>query len=484
MIVLERLSFSYHGSPKPVLGNVTLRVESGARVAVMGANGSGKSTLALILKGVLAPSSGTAEVDGISAARSDGDHLAVMRRVGLVFQNPDSTIVATTVERELAFGLENMGVPDTEMRERVAETLVRFDLEHCRHTSPDRLSGGERQRLALAAVMIMRPDHLVLDEPTSLLDPGGASRIRALIREASRQGTTVIHITQSAAEALDYDRVIVLADGCIVRDGPPGQALADVEEYGIEGLRDFDGDVPSISTDREGDEVLSLDRVSRVYDRGTPIARRALDRVSLSVRSGSATAVLGPAGAGKTTLLEIAAGIEPPTDGRVISTAGSVRAMAFQFPEDQVFGDTVAEYVAFGPMNIGMNRVETDRAVSEALEKLGLDPVRYLHRDPLLLSGGEKRRVAIAGALAMRPGVLVLDEPTAGLDRRGADSMTAMFGEYVRDGGALVFSTHDFRNARRTASRAVVLTDGKVEAVGIVGDVFERSAWIRSVCGR
>lgn len=483
MIVMDRVSFAYRGSPEPVLEDVSLRLESGSRIAIMGANGSGKSTLALILKGILAPTSGTVEIDGISSSRSEHDNLDVMRRVGLVFQNPDNTIVSTTVERELAFGLENMGVSDAVMRDRVAETLVRFDLEQCRHASPDRLSGGERQRLALAAIMIMLPSHLVLDEPTSLLDPGGASRIRELIREASGQGTTVVHITQSAAEALDYDRVIVLAGGRIVRDCPPEQALADVEEFGIEGIGDISGDIPSPSMDGEDGVILSLDRVSCVYDRGTAAERHALNAVSLPVRRGSSTAVLGRAGAGKTSLLEILAGVEPPTRGRVTVMEGTRRAMAFQFPENQVFGDTVGEYVRFGPSNAGMNVTDTDRAVSEALERLGLDPGTYLRRDPFTLSGGEKRRVAIAGALAMLPDMLVLDEPAAGLDKRGTEKMTALFGAYVRGGGTLVFSTHDFRNARRIASRAVVMSEGSVETEGGIGDVFGRSAWIRSVEG-
>ena len=262
----------------------------------------------------------------------------------------------------------NMGVPDSEMRGRVAEALAGFDLERCRHAAPDRLSGGERQRLALASVMIMQPRHLVLDEPTSLLDPGGASRIRSLMLEASRKGTTVIHVTQSAAEALDYDRVIVLANGRIVRDGTPSQVLTDVEEYGIEGMGDIGGDIPLLSADGEGGEILGLDRVSRVFERGTASEKRALDQVSLSVRRGSATAVMGRSGSGKTSLLEIAAGVESPTGGRVHAAHGLIRAMAFQFPEDQVFGDTVAEYVRFGPMNMGMNSAETDRAVNGALE--------------------------------------------------------------------------------------------------------------------
>jgi energy-coupling factor transport system ATP-binding protein len=484
MIVLDRLTYSNHGET-PVLREISLAVGSGSHVAVMGPNGSGKSTLALLVKGLYLPTGGTITVDGFSAAADEHSRFEVMKRVGIVFQNPDDTIIGTTVERELAFGLENLGVPDAEMRERVNEALDRFDLSRHRHTSPDHLSGGERQRLALAAVMVMRPAYLILDEPTSLLDPSGADRIRSLIRDAARNGATVIHITQSAAEALDADRVIVLMDGAVARDCPPCEALVDTADLGIEGIEEIrafsawpgEWTIPP----QCGSEILLLDRITQYYDRGSPFEHRALDSVSLSLPRGSSTVFLGVAGAGKTTLLEVAAGIVPPSIGRVVLRGECVRAMAFQFPEDQVFGDTVEEYVAFGPENIGFPHDETTRAVREALDAVGLEPERYCARDPFMLSGGEKRLVALAGTLSMHPDVLLLDEPTAGLDRRGVDRIVAILREYVTRGGTLLFSTQDFRAARLLARYALVLDDGRIETAGVAREVFDRSPWIGGI---
>ncbi|MHB9029459.1 MAG: ABC transporter ATP-binding protein, partial [Candidatus Latescibacterota bacterium] len=444
MIVLSELTFAYPGMV-PALDRISLEIANGSHVAIMGPNGSGKSTLALLIKGLLAPTGGVVAVDGFRASRDENARNEVMRRVGMIFQNPENTIVSTTVEREIAFGLENLGVRQEEMRVRVEEALRRFDLEEYRYTSPERLSGGEKQRLALAAVMVMQPAYLILDEPTSLLDPAGSQRILGFISDAAAGGITVIHITQFAVEALEADRAIVLAEGGVARDGAPREALRNIADLGIEGLEDvrsffsgFGERVISAQEEKRPEgSPASLEGVSFIYDRGTPFARRALEDVDLKLPGGSAMVLLGPSGSGKTTLLEIVAGITPPTSGKVVIRNALLRAMAFQFPEDQIFGDTVGSYAAFGPENIGLSAEETRIAVNGSLIAVGLDPETYQGRDPFTLSGGEKRRVALAGVLAMRPDVLVLDEPTAGLDRRSTDLVVSFLGEYITAGGTL-----------------------------------------------
>jgi energy-coupling factor transport system ATP-binding protein len=410
-----------------------------------------------------------------------------MQRVGIIFQNPENTIVSTTVEREIAFGLENLGIPGNEMHERVDEALRRFDLEEYRFTSPERLSGGEKQRLALAAVMAMRPAHLILDEPTSLLDPAGSRCILGFLSEAAARGITVIHITQFSGEALAADRVIILDGGRVVRDGPPRETLRNTGELGIEGIEDihsfFSGygepAIPVQEEERGEDIPVSLENVSYTYDPGTPFARRALGNIDLELPGGTSTALVGCSGSGKTTLLEIVAGISPPTSGNVTIRNALLRAMAFQFPEDQVFSDTVESYTAFGPENTGLSKEEAEEAVRGALLAVGLDPDAYRERDPFTLSGGEKRRVALAGVLAMRPDVLVLDEPTAGLDRRSTDRVIGFLREYVARGGTLLFSTHDFRVTHRLARFALVLSRGNVETRGEISGVFDQSPWLR-----
>ncbi|MFA6470551.1 MAG: energy-coupling factor transporter ATPase [Candidatus Latescibacterota bacterium] len=498
MINISHLTFSYctplelrtGGDPAPgqlpILNDLSLVFETGVHTAIMGPNGSGKSTLALLLKGLLLPSGGVISVDGFSASSGEKERLEVMKRVGLVFQNPDNTIVSTTVERELAFGLENLGIPGTEMRPRVDETLSLFELEEYRHNNPSHLSGGEKQRLALACVMIMKPEYLILDEPTSLLDPGNRSHIIDLIREQAKSGTTVIHITQFASEALHADRVIILTKTGVARDGSPSLVLRDTDALGIRGIGNSEPGAAKFHTQpikktEPSPEIIRLENISYWYDRGLPFEKKALENIYLTLHKGTSTVLLGPAGSGKTTLLEIACGLTHPSAGQVHIGEKPLRAMAFQFPEDQMFGDTVGEYVSFGPGNIGMTGEAIKKASDRALFAVGLDPALYSSRDPLTLSGGEKRRAALAGVLAMRPDVLILDEPTAGLDLRGTNLILNFLEMYLDDGGTLLFSTHDFEVAERSAEYAVVLEQGRLETCGELKEVFADSRWIEKV---
>ncbi len=496
MIKAQNLTFAYPGRP-PVLEQIDLEILSGSNVAILGPNGSGKSTLALLIKGLLSPLSGTVTVDGIEAV-DDVSHFEVMKRVGLVFQNPDNTIVTTTVETELAFGLENLGIPREEMIARVDETLHRFDLQRYRHTNPTNLSGGEKQRLALASVMIMRPIYLILDEPTSHLDPLGQKTLLDAVSTAVDSGSTVIHITPFSYDALLADRVIVLNGSGICADGTPEEILSSSNEYRTCSI-DFMNTsvtVPAMKTsewlslnerietgtDSDDDTVaLALDNISYSYNRGTPFEQVALRNVGITLKRGSSTVLLGASGAGKSTLLEIAAGITAPICGTVRCDNGNVRAMAFQIPEDQMSGYTVESYIGFGPRNIGVPDNSIGEFVDEALRIVGLEPDIYRARDPHALSGGEKRQVALAGVIAMKPDVLVLDEPTAGLDKSGMETVIAFLREYILTGCTLLFSTHDFEVARLLCDRAAVLDHGNLESYGTLNDVLRESVWMNSL---
>jgi energy-coupling factor transport system ATP-binding protein len=501
MIIAHDLTFAYPGQ-SPILENINFSIPHGANIALMGPNGSGKSTLALLIKGLLAPSSGSVTVDGIEAV-DDSSHFEVMKRVGLVFQNPENTIVTTTVETELAFGLENLGVPRDEMISRVNESLKRFDLEQYRYTNPTNLSGGEKQRIALASVMIMRPTYLILDEPTSHLDPLGQKTLLASVRSAVESGSTVIHITPFSYEARLADRVIILDGSGICADGTPGEVLANSQSYrscSIEFMNTPETSRICGETNRNtfGDPVnspelftpsgsikdssgLTLEGIGYSYDKGTPFEQTALTNVGLSLERGSSTVLLGASGSGKSTLLEIAAGITAPTAGSVRMNGEHVRAMAFQIPEDQMSGHTVESYIEFGPRNTGVSEELLGEVIDEALGVVGLDPALFRSRDPHALSGGEKRRIALAGVLAMKPDVLVLDEPTAGLDKAGMDTVTAFLKKFMENGCTLLFSTHDFEVARCLCDRAAVLDHGHLEAYGTLDDVLSNSSWLNSL---
>ncbi|MDZ7270770.1 MAG: ATP-binding cassette domain-containing protein [candidate division KSB1 bacterium] len=244
MIQVIGVSFSYpsaDGGTTPAIDGVSLTIEEGESLGLMGANSSGKTTLARCLNALLVPTRGQVLVDGLDT-RDQANHLAIRQKVGMVFQNPDNQLVSTTVEREIAFGLENLGVPHEEMHARVDQALAEFDLERYRNHPPHLLSGGEKQRLALAAVMAMRPKYLILDEPTSLLDPKGREAIVAMIQRLHREEkpdakVSTLLISQYPEELLGVDRLLVMHKGRLVMEGPPGQVFRQVErlhELGLE----------------------------------------------------------------------------------------------------------------------------------------------------------------------------------------------------------------------------------------------------------
>lgn len=241
MIDVRNLSFSFSetGGQPYALKNVSLTIREGETIAVMGKNGSGKSTFGRCLNGLLQPTAGEVLVDGFST-RDASRLIEIRRRVGMVFQNPDNQIVSATVEREIAFGLENLGLPYDEMHRRVEEMLEIFDLRAHRNRPPHALSGGEKQRLALAAVTAMKPSYLVLDEPTSLLDPKSRKEVlrfvHALHAKAAGHAVTTILITQFPEEALTAERLIIFHDGRIVQDGKPEEIFAEIDlhPYGLE----------------------------------------------------------------------------------------------------------------------------------------------------------------------------------------------------------------------------------------------------------
>jgi energy-coupling factor transport system ATP-binding protein len=516
MIRLHEVRFAYPGG-LPALRGIALTIAPGEHVAVVGTNGSGKTTLARCLNGLLTPQQGTVEVDELDTARPE--HLPRLRElVGMVFQNPDDQLVATSVETEIAFGLENLGVPLAAMRERVDAALREFDLEAYRRHPPHQLSGGQKQRVAVAATMVLRPRYLVLDEPTSLLDPRSRTRVLALLHDLpARFGTALVHITQSPEEAAQAERVVVLHQGRVHADAPPAvlfarpEALESIglglpfaaalhqalQRRGVE-LPLPDGRAPTEELLRRqlrgraarwpegprsgaapaaGPAKLATRDLSYTYDRGLPTQQPGLDAVSIDVPAGRVMAVLGTSGAGKSTLAQHLNGLLRPDRGSVLLDGTDIRQQAlprvrqrvglvFQFPELQLFAETVAADVAYGPANLGWPADRVAASVRQALEAVGLPPDRFGARSPLQLSGGEKRRAALAGILAMEPEVLVLDEPTVGLDPGATRAMLAVFARLVGSGKTLVLITHDMDVVADLADEVVVLRTGRVVMAG------------------
>jgi len=508
VIELQNLSFSYPtpAGDIPVLRGIDLTLREGETVALIGANGSGKTTLIRCLNGLLQPSDGDVRVDGLSVRSPQHIH-EIRRRVGMVFQNPDDQIVSAQVEREIAFGLENLGVPTTDMRQRVADALERFGLARYRHHTPHLLSGGERQRLAIASVVVMRPRYLLLDEPTALLDPAGRRAFLGLLDAFHRAGDiTPILVTQIPEEAARADRVIALHQGQVALDGPPREIFSRTGELArinlappvaariaatlglppplpitagslVERLPNPPptppaSDVSSPPAAASGPPVVCARGLRHIYNPGLPTQTVAFHDLDLDVSRGESLALIGPSGSGKSTFAQHLNGLLLPTSGSLtvcgvdLATSRNLRdlrrrvGLIFQFPETQLFADTVFEDVAFGPRNLGLSDI--DARVRQALSSVGLPPSVFFSRSPLSLSGGEKRRVAIAGVLAMRPEVLALDEPTAGLDPAGAAEIETLLTRLRDDGCTVLLISHDMDLVARLSGRVVALDAGRL----------------------
>ena len=509
MIRVEKLSLSYRGGLS-ALRSIDLHISPGEDIALIGANGSGKTTLAHCLNGLLQPQTGRVLVDGMDA--SDPTQLRAIRQlVGMVSQNPDDQLVATTVADELAFGLENLALASDEIHRRVEETLAAFDIEAYRHYPPHKLSGGEKQRVAIAAVVAMRPRYLVLDESTALLDPGERQQVAELLqRLRTAYGIATILITQSPEEAARADRVIVLHAGRIHADSSPAALFADPPK-----LRAFGLDLPfanalaahlslaeiPLTLDTLSDALTALKPqtslspwtpstppppapsklatagLTYLYDEHLPTQRRGIRDITMDVPTGSVLALVGTNGAGKTTLAQHFNALLKPSRGRVLLDGYDIGSqpparvrqrvgLAFQFPELQLFAETVAEDVAFGPRNLGFAPERVNGLVAHSLAMIDMPLGEFGPRQPLSLSGGERRCVALAGVLAMDPEVLVLDEPTAGLDPRTTASLCKLFVELSNQGRTLVLISHDMELVGHLATHVVVLRHGRIELQG------------------
>lgn len=501
VVRLSRVTLRY--GDDCALNDVTLEVPRGQRVCVLGANGSGKSTLASVICGLLAPDEGDVELVGERVCEGGAPDLAAYRRarrdLGLVFQNPDDQIVTSVVADDIAFGPENLGLPRNEIRRRVDRELARVALTDYARADPSRMSGGQRQRVCIAGALAMEPQVLVLDEPSSLLDVRGREAIMRVMGRLTAAGATLVHVTHFMDEALAADRVIVMRAGRIVLDGAPREVFCDantglIDELGLELpfdlrlLRARRALTGGAGTDRAQQALLSKNsahrepfcRVSGISYSYTP-RHAALDDVSFQVLEGETCAVVGQTGSGKSTLLRLLCGLEAPDEGSV-EVAGATtatkrgrrdvrRAVGYvmQHPERQLFAQTVESDVAFGPRNMGLPADEVARRVDHALDLVGLAAKKGL--SPFELSGGQKRLAAIAGVLAMQPKLLVLDEPTAGLDPRGRAGLRRLLAELRAHGVTIVQVTHSMEDAA-CADRVVVLDESRVIADGAPAEVF------------
>ena len=489
-LAIEGLTFRYHTRPEPALHDVSLTLEQGELFLVAGASGCGKTTLIRCINGLI-PRTYNGDLEGRTLLYGqDACEMTmaqISQTVGTVLQDPERQILGSYVLNEVAFGLENLGLPREEILQRVDETLDYLDISDLSDRETFYLSGGEKQKVALAGVLAMRPSILLLDEPLASLDHASAQEALALFRRLADEGVSIILVEHRVEDALSIhpDRVLFMQEGSITYCGSP-DGLAEVVDYRqvkmpapIVIQRAVNDPPPTFEPVIKPDgrePLVTFEDVSFGYGDGPTV----IHDVNLTIRRGDVIAVLGPNGAGKTTLVKHAIGLLKPRQGRVViegrdTSELSVAQIAhtlgyvFQSPSHMLFAPTVREELAFGPSNLGYDEGTIVEGVARAIEIVNLEGQEEY--PPLALSFGQQKRVSIAAILAMRSRILVMDEPTAGQDYWNymafMDSILQMQGFE-----SILFITHDLDLAICYASRIILLHEGRIAGNGPPADVL------------
>jgi len=508
-IEVNALSFTYKGGNKKALDRIEFEQEQGEMVVLMGHTGAGKSSFSRCLNRLI-PNfhqgnySGEIRILGKSITGKKVHEL--VGEIGLVFQDFESQLFSTNVELEVAFGPENLCLSREEIKKRIDEALQLVRLKGFERREPATLSGGEKQRLAIASILAIRPKIVVMDEPTTDLDPQGKLEIFSVARLLRSEGYTILFIEHEAEAVTEADKVVIMDKGRIVAEGKSYEILKDVQLLENHGIRPpqiaklFEGiDEPTVPLTLEetftifekrgwkisdekygallekeedkkvgyGKKIIEVNDLDYVY----PGNIKALDSVNMEVREGEFLAIIGQNGSGKTTLVKHFNGLLKPAKGEVriagedtkgkrVSELGKIVGYVFQNPDHQIFADTVEDEVTFGPRNLGIPRDKISRFVEDALKDVGLEG--YERYDPFSLTKGERQRVAIASILAARPHILILDEPTTGLDYIEQKSIMDLLQNLNQKGHTIIIITHSLWVVAEYAKRVLVLDKGKI----------------------
>lgn len=534
IIALHNFSYAYPtysptAKPVWVLDGVDLTVRAGEFVAIMGPTGVGKTTLCLALNGIVPHSTGgtiggEVWINGRNSRHHPVAELA--QTVGLVFQEPETQLFNMTVEAEVAFGLETLGLPPAEMAQRIGWALGLVGMGEFRQRSPFELSGGQKQRVAIAAILAMKPPILVLDEPTANLDPVGKQEVFAAVETLRQQeGMTIIMVSHESEQIAAFaDRVVVLEKGKVAIDAPAATIFTPPTR-----LRQIGLSVPQLSeladclnqhhgtqfaftqldeaavalqgwglgrdnrqptTDHEANgssvvgrpsSVLTLKSLSYAYDG----KQAALNDIDLTITTGEFVAIIGQNGSGKTTLVKHLNGLLRPARGRVLLHGADIAATpvaelartvgyVFQNPDHMIFSATVREEVAAGPRHLGLPEVAIAERTTAALTQFGLLP--YAETQPALLGFGLRRKVSIAAVVAMQTAVLVLDEPTSGLDQRSTHELMTILTDLNQQGRTIILITHDMRLVADWVPSCVVLHNGRLLTHAPTRHIFQQPA--------
>ena len=523
IIEFHNTSYAYPlrtGEKIPAITQVSLQINQGERIALIGPNGSGKTTAAKLMNGLLHPTEGEVIIKGKNTTAKK--HAAeIFATIGLLFQNPQDQIVASIVEEDVAFGPENLGLEYQQIRQRVRGGLRKSGSEHLRQRQAFLLSAGETQKVALAGVLAMQPAAIIFDETTAMLDPRSRGEILTLMDELHNSGIIILHITHDMDEALLADRILVFDEGRVVMDGHPSQIFKD--EQALEAMdlaipillqcaRDLQHFFPGVNlfyqnpqdllndleklpgsfvkenipdkSPMDGKRIIEVENLSFTYSKGTAMERKALSDVSFQLWQGAAMGLAGSTGSGKSTLLQHLNGIYRPQEGQVkvgsfnlADPAVDVRALRkkaaliFQQPEDQFFETYVGDEIAYAARTLGYEG-RLAEVVRKAMQTMELDFETYKDRPLATLSSGQKRRVALASYIVIQPEIFLMDEPFAGLDPKTHERIAGFIIGLYKQGKTILLSTHDMRDLCRITSLALMLKKGKQAFFGSIPALF------------
>lgn len=513
MIKIENLTYYYPNATTPALDNINLEIEDGEFILFVGPSGCGKSTLVQCLNGIIPKVAGGDLQGKIRIGGKDISSCKVYqlsRHVGMVFQNPNTQLFGLTVEEDVAFGPENLGMAREEIQKLVEKSVGIVGIEKLRKRFTFTLSGGEKQRTAIAGTLSMEPKILVLDEPTSDLDPVGTKQVLETVKRLNKdRAITIILIEHKIDEVFCLaDRTIVMDRGRIILDGKtcdvftrnldllesigiyPPQLIRLSKMLGVKPslkemysyLNGLNGSFKEFSeenhTEKSSPKVVFED-IWFNYRSGTPV----LKGINLEIKKGEFIALVGSNGSGKTTLLGCLIGFIKPSRGRILIDGQDIKNLSvaelavkvgylFQNPDLQLFTDTVAQEVGFGLKNRSQAAVDINKNVAQALEIMELS--EYRDRHPHSLSRGQRQRLAVASIISMEQDIIVLDEPTSGQDRGHLNKFLCQIKKLNDAGKTIIMITHDMNIVAEYARRTVVMDEGKILMDGSTREVFSR----------
>ena len=524
VINIDNLRFRYLKGTGRALNKVSLKIKPGEFVVIMGPSRAGKSTLCLTMNGLVplylkGIMKGNVTVCGKKTTEHKVNEMA--KDVAMVFQDFESQLFSTNAALDVAFGPENFGMEHEKIRKVVDDSMRMAGLEGFKDREPATLSGGEKQRLAIAAALAMGSTVLVMDEPTTDLDPiGKISIFDVAARLRDTREHTIIFVEHETEETIPADRIILLSQGELLIDGAPRDVLTQVDllrqngvmplgvadlthalkidakpltvEEGVQILKEekYEISMPAynnlVNKDKErvkkyGDPVVEIKDLTFWYDEEI----KALDNVNLTIREGEFLAIIGQNGSGKTTLAKQLNGLLKPTEGSVrvgdmntkdstIYELSKYTGYVFQNPDHQIFAETVSEEVSFGPKNFGFSEEDSKTSVQEALSSVDL--IGREDEDPFLLTKGDRQRVAVASVLATRPRIIILDEPTTGLDYSEQVGIMNLLKRLNEEGHTVVIITHTMWVVSHYAHRGIVMNKGRIVLEGSIRDVFKNEA--------